>query len=223
VAAVAPPPVTAVRAAAVVQRFGRHVALGPLDLELAAGERLAVLGGNGAGKTTLLRMLATAARPASGFLELLGLDAIRQRERLRARIGYLGHQVGLYPALTALENLEFFAVLHGVGRSAAEEALALVRLASLAGTRAERLSRGQSQRLALARAVLHRPEVLVLDEPDASLDAEGRGLLRELCEGRTVVMATHDAALAKELCDRALLLKAGRAAGDPWTLRVVGG
>jgi heme ABC exporter ATP-binding subunit CcmA len=220
---VAPPPVTAVRAAAVVQRFGRHVALGPLDLELAAGERLAVLGGNGAGKTTLLRMLATAARPASGFLELLGLDAIRQRERLRARIGYLGHQVGLYPALTALENLEFFAVLHGVGHAAAEEALALVRLASLAGTRAERLSRGQSQRLALARAVLHRPEVLVLDEPDASLDAEGRGLLRELCEGRTVVMATHDAALAKELCDRALLLKAGRAAGDPWTLRVVGG
>jgi heme ABC exporter ATP-binding subunit CcmA len=220
--AAAAAPVTAVRAAAVVQRFGRHVALGPLDLELAGGVRLAVLGGNGAGKTTLLRMLATVVRPASGLLEVLGLDAIRQRERLRARIGYLGHQVGLYPALTALENLEFFAVLHGLGRADAEEALALVRLAALAGTRAERLSRGQQQRLALARAVLHRPELLVLDEPDASLDAEGRGLLGGLCEGRTVVMATHDTALARELCDRALLLKAGRAAGDPWTLRVVG-
>jgi heme ABC exporter ATP-binding subunit CcmA len=222
VAAVAPP-VTAVRAAALVQRFGSQVALGPLDLELPVGARLAVLGGNGAGKTTLLRMLATAARPASGALELLGLDAVRQRDRLRARIGYLGHQVGLYAALTALENLEFFATLHGLGRDAAEEALALVRLRPQSGTRAERLSRGQQQRLALARAVLHRPEALVLDEPDASLDAEGRGLLPGLFEGRTVVMATHDAALARELCGRALLLKAGRAAGDPWTLRVVGG
>jgi len=215
--------VTAVRTTALVQRFGTQVALGPLDLEVPAGARLAVLGGNGAGKTTLLRMLATAARPASGRLELLGLDAVRQRDRLRARLGYLGHQAGLYPALTALENLEFFAVLHGLGRAAAEEALALVRLTGLAGTRAERLSRGQQQRLALARAVLHRPEVLVLDEPDASLDAEGRALLAGLLEGRTVVLATHDTALAREVCDRAVLLRSGRDAGDPWALRVVNG
>ena len=215
--------VIAVRATALVQRFGTHVALGPLDLEVPAGARLAVLGGNGAGKTTLLRMLATAARPASGRLELLGLDAVRQRDRLRARLGYLGHQVGLYPALTALENLAFFAALHGLGRAEAEEALSLVRLAPLARTRAERLSRGQQQRLALARAVLHRPEALVLDEPDASLDAEGRALLAGLLQGRTVVLATHDAALARELCDRAMLLRAGRDAGDPWALRVVNG
>jgi heme ABC exporter ATP-binding subunit CcmA len=212
----------AVRAVSLVQRFGPHVALGPLDLELPAGARLAVLGGNGAGKTTLLRMLATAARPASGRLEVLGLDAVRQRDRLRARLGHLGHQVGLYPALTALENLEFFAELHGLGRPAAADALALVRLDARAGARVERLSRGQQQRLALARALLHRPELLVLDEPDASLDAEGRALLAGLFAGRTVVMATHDTALAREVCDRALLLRAGRAAGDPWTLRVVG-
>jgi len=205
-----------------VQRFGRQVALGPLDLQLPVGGRLAVLGGNGAGKTTLLRLLATAARPARGTLELLGLDAGRQRDRLRARLGYVGHQAGLQPALTALENLELFATLHGVAAGEARAALALVRLVPLAGRRAEQLSRGQQQRLALARAVLHRPELLVLDEPDASLDAEGRGLLGELFEGRTVVMATHDAALARELCDRALLLKAGRDAGDPWALRVVG-
>jgi heme ABC exporter ATP-binding subunit CcmA len=216
-------PVTAVGATALVQRFGTHVAVGPLDLELPAGARLAVLGGNGAGKTTLLRMLATTTRPASGRLELLGLDTVRQRDRIRARLGHLGHQVGLYPALTALENLEFFATLHGLGRAAAEEALALLRLAPLARTRAERLSRGQQQRLALARAVLHRPELLVLDEPDASLDAEGRELLGGLVEGRTVVMATHDTVLARELCDRAMLLKAGRDAGDPWQLWVVGG
>ncbi|HXM59041.1 MAG TPA: ATP-binding cassette domain-containing protein, partial [Candidatus Dormibacteraeota bacterium] len=103
----------AVRAVGVVQRFGRVVALGPLDLELPARGRLAVLGGNGAGKTTLLRVLATAARPAAGRLELMGLDAARQRDRLRARLGYLGHQVGVYPALTVRENLEFFATLHG--------------------------------------------------------------------------------------------------------------
>ena len=214
---------TVVRAAGIVQRFGRHVALGPLDLELRVRDRLAVLGGNGAGKTTLLRVLATAARPAAGRLELLGLDAARQRDRLRARLGYVGHQVGLYPALTVLENLEFFAILHGLGRHDAEAAMDLVRLTPLARVRAERLSRGQQQRLALARAVLHRPELLVLDEPDASLDADGRDVLAGLFEGRTVVMATHDAGLARELCHRAMLLKGGRDAGNPWTLRVVGG
>jgi heme ABC exporter ATP-binding subunit CcmA len=214
--------VDAVRARGLVQRFGSQVALGPVDLALPVRGRLAVLGGNGAGKTTLLRVLATAARPADGRLELLGLDASRQRERLRGRLGYLGHQAGLYPALTALENLEFFATLHGLGRRDAEAALALVRLAPLGSRRAGQLSRGQQQRLALARAVLHRPELLVLDEPDASLDGEGRDLLAGLFEGRTVVMATHDAALARELCDRAMLLKGGRDSGNPWTLRVVG-
>jgi heme ABC exporter ATP-binding subunit CcmA len=211
----------AIRAEGLLQRFGAVVAVGPVDLELRAGERLAVLGGNGAGKTTLLRLLATAARPARGRLELLGLDAGRQRERLRARLGYVGHQLGVYPALTAMENLEFFATLHGLGRADAAAAVELVGLASLAGRRVEQLSRGQQQRLALGRAVLHRPELLVLDEPDASLDNEGRSLLGQLFDGRTVVMATHDSALARQVCDRALLLRAGRAAGDPWSLRVV--
>jgi heme ABC exporter ATP-binding subunit CcmA len=211
----------AIRAEGLLQRFGAVVAVGPVDLELRAGERLAVLGGNGAGKTTLLRLLATAARPARGRLELLGLDAGRQRERLRARLGYVGHQLGVYPALTAMENLEFFATLHGLGRADAAAAVELVGLASLAGRRVEQLSRGQQQRLALGRAVLHRPELLVLDEPDASLDSEGRSLLGQLFDGRTVVMATHDSALARQVCDRALLLRAGRAAGDPWSLRVV--
>ena len=211
----------AIRAEGLLQRFGAVVAVGPLDLELRAGERLAVLGGNGAGKTTLLRLLATASRPARGRLELLGLDAGRQRERLRARLGYVGHQLGVYPALTAMENLEFFATLHGLGRADAAAAVELVGLASLAGRRVDQLSRGQQQRLALGRAVLHRPELLVLDEPDASLDSEGRSLLGQLFDGRTVVMATHDSALARQVCDRALLLRAGRAAGDPWSLRVV--
>lgn len=211
----------AIRAEGLMQRFGALVALAPLDLEVAPGERLAVLGGNGAGKTTLLRLLATAARPAAGRLDLLGLDSGRQRDRLRARLGYAGHQLGLYPALTTLENLEFFATLHGLGRVDAALALELVGLASLAGRSVGQLSRGQQQRLSLGRAVLHRPELLVLDEPDASLDGEGRNLLGQLFEGRTVVMATHDSTLARQVCTRALLLRAGRAAGDPWSLRVV--
>lgn len=213
----------AIEAAGLVQRFGSAVALGPVDLELARGERLAVLGGNGAGKTTLLRLLATAARPAAGRLELLGLDSRSQRERLRARLGYIAHQVGLYPALTALENLQFFATLHGLGRAEAASALELVGLDAQSSRRVEQLSRGQQQRLALGRAVLHNPELLVLDEPDASLDSEGRRLLARLLEGRSVVMATHDTDLARAVCDRAILLRAGRVAGDPWTLHVVRG
>jgi len=213
----------AIRADGLIQRFGALVALGPVDLELSKGERLAVLGGNGAGKTTLLRMLATVARPAAGRLELLGLDAQRERELLRARLGHVGHQVGLYPALTALENLEFFATLHGLGRAESVAALALVGLSSLARRRVEQLSRGQQQRLALGRAVLPRPELLVLDEPDASLDCEGPGLLGQLFEGRTVVMATHDACLARQLCDRALQLRTGRDAGDPWSSHMLHG
>ena len=212
---------TVVAARGLVQVFGSRVALGPIDLALAAGERLAVLGDNGAGKTTLLRILATAARPAAGDLDLFGLDASRKRERVRARLGYLGHLPGLYAALTARENLEFFATLHEVDRRRVAEALAATGLEAVAGDRVERLSRGQLQRLALARTVLHDPELLVLDEPDASLDAAGRTLLRTLMEGRTVVMATHDRILARELCGRGLLLRAGRDGGDPWNLQLL--
>jgi len=204
-----------------VQVFGRHLALGPIDLRLVDGERLAVLGDNGAGKTTLLRILATAARPTAGSLQLFGLDASSGRDRVRARLGYLGHRHGLYPALTARENVEFFATLHGVERARVAGALVETGLEAVADRRVEELSRGQQQRLALARTTLHRPELLVLDEPDASLDAAGRGLLSRMMEGRTVVMATHDRPLARDLCGRGLLLRAGRDAGDPWKLHLL--
>jgi heme ABC exporter ATP-binding subunit CcmA len=212
--------VTTVLARGVSFRYGADVALHPLGIDLEAGDRLAVLGGNGAGKTTLLRMLATAARPSSGTLHLLGLEAVRDRTRLRARIGYCGHQPGLYGALSALENLRFYCILYGLPRSRAAEALELV---GLAGTDrpASELSRGMQQRLAIARSVLHDPELWVLDEPDASLDNEGRLLLSRLAGGRTLVLATHDRELAAELCDRTLTLRDGRVVQPPKRLERV--
>jgi len=194
----------AIEAVGLRQRYGSRTVLGPLDLVLEAGESLAVLGENGSGKTTLLRLLATAARPAGGELRMLGLDASVERTELRRRIGYLGDRPGHYPALTARENLEFFAVLQGVDRSRAVATLELVGLAAVADRRAAELSRGMAQRLGLGRAVLHAPELLVLDEPDAGLDEEGRRLLARLAEGRSLVLATHDRELATQLCGRTL-------------------
>ena len=203
------------------QRFGTDLALDAVDLVLDKGEHLAVLGENGAGKTTLLRVLATAARPTSGSLEIFGLDALRERKRLRGRIGFVGHAPGLYPALSAAENLEFFCALQGVSRSRIDETLELVGLTDAGARPAGKLSRGEQQRLAIGRAVLHDPRLLVLDEPDASLDSGGANLLAKVMEGRTAVLATHDHALANRLCQRTLVLRNGRSLGAGTRLRVV--
>jgi heme ABC exporter ATP-binding subunit CcmA len=213
--------VSAVVANELTQRFGSELALDAVDLALDQGDHLAVLGDNGAGKTTLLRILATAARPTSGRLEIFGLDAVRERKALRARIGFVAHAPGLYPALTATENLEFFCALHDVDRKHVPEALDLVGLTDVASRPAGRLSRGEQQRLAIGRAVLHGPRLLVLDEPDASLDSGGPDLLAKVMSGRTVVLATHDHALANRLCERTVVLRNGRSLGSGTRLRVV--
>ena len=201
--------------------FGSEPALEDVDLVLDSGEHMAVLGENGAGKTTLLRILATAARATSGQLEILGLDAYRERRRLRRRIGYVAHAPGLYPALTARENLEFFCDLHGVERTRVRTALETVGLMDVAGRAAARLSRGMQQRLAIARSILHDPRLLVLDEPDASLGADAGDLLADVMADRTVVIATHDHALASRLCPRSLVLRHGRSVGTAKRLHVV--
>ena len=203
------------------QWYGSEPALEGVDLVMDSGEHMAVLGENGAGKTTLLKILATAMRPTSGQLEILGLDAFRERKRLRRRIGFVAHSPGLYPALTATENLEFFCDLYGVGRSRAAEVLEAVGMKEVAHRRCERLSRGMQQRLAIARAILHDPRLLVLDEPDTSLGSDAADLLSGIMAGRTVVLATHDHALASRLCPRSLVLRHGRSAGTPTRLHVV--
>jgi heme exporter protein A len=202
-------------------RFGPELALDAVDLVLDTGEHMAVLGENGAGKTTLLRILATASRPTSGRLEIMGVDALRERRRLRARIGFVAHAPGHYPALTAAENLEFFCSLYGVSRARVQETLALVGLGEFAARPAGQLSRGMQQKLAIGRAILHDPKLLVLDEPDASLGSDGAELLTQVMQGRTVVMATHDHALANRLCRRTLVLRHGRSVGTATRLRVV--
>jgi heme ABC exporter ATP-binding subunit CcmA len=203
------------------QRFGSELGIDSVDLTLEPGEHLAVLGENGAGKTTLLRILATAARPTSGSLEIFGLDAMRERRRLHARIGFVAHAPGLYPALSSAENLEFFCSLQGIDSSRVPETLALVGLSGVARRPAGRLSRGEQQRLAIGRAILHDPELVVLDEPDASLDSGGADLLAKVMHGRSAVLATHDQALANRLCQRAIVLRTGRVLGAGARLQVV--
>ena len=212
---------TTVIGTALTQRFGSEVALDAVDVAIDGGEHLAVLGENGAGKTTLLRILATAARPTSGSLEIFGLDGMVERRRLRARIGFVAHSPGLYPALSAAENLQFFCTLQGVDRARVAEVLDLVGLIEVACRPAGKLSRGEQQRLAIGRAVLHDPRLLVLDEPDASLDSDGADLLARVMRGRTAIIATHDHALANRLCQRTLVLRRGRLVGVPTRLRVV--
>ena len=206
---------------ALTHRFGAEVALDSVDLVLDTGEHMAVLGDNGAGKTTLLRILATALRPTAGKLTIAGLDAFRERHRLRQHIGYVAHAPGLYPALSALENLEFFCDLHDVNRSRAAEVVQVVGLDEVAHRPAGQLSRGMQQRLAIARAILHSPKMLALDEPDASLGSDAGELLTRVMQGRTVVLATHDHALANRLCPRTLVLRRGRSVGTATRLRVV--
>ncbi len=201
--------------------FGNEPALDSVDLVVERGDHVAVLGENGAGKTTLLRILATALRPSAGKLEIMGLDGLKERARLRGRMAYVAHSHGLYPALTAEENLAFFCDLRGADRARVPEALGVTGLTPLAKRRVSELSRGMQQRLAIARAMLHDPLLLILDEPDASLDSEGADLLGAVMKNRTVVLATHNQALATRLCPRSLVLRKGRVLGAGSRLRIV--
>jgi heme exporter protein A len=179
--------------------FGERIALGGIDLSLEEGETLVVLGPNGAGKTTLLRVLATLLRPSAGEARVLGAALPREAWRVRGRVGFLGHEALLYRDLTGRENLRFHARLHGMRDETAEarigELLTAVGMERRADERVAELSAGMRQRLALCRCVLHEPELLLLDEPESNLDAEGRELARGLIgpgEARTRVIVTHD-------------------------------
>jgi heme exporter protein A len=201
------------------REFGGTPVLAGVDLTVEAGELVVLLGSNGAGKTTLLRMLATLLRPSGGTLTLFGEDASRRPPAARRRLGYVGHESACYPDLTGRENLEFHAELHGVPDSARRIA-DLLRWAGLedAARRPARVySRGMVQRLALARALLHGPELLLLDEPFSGLDlaavARLETLLGELRRsGHAIVLSTHDLDRVAGLATRVAMLHRGRIA-----------
>jgi heme exporter protein A len=199
--------------------YGDRPALDGVGFELAAGGSLVVLGPNGAGKTTLLRILATLLRPSGGSVRVLGCSLPDEAWKLRGRIGYLGHEPLLYRDLSGRENLRFQARLHGIEREPAEarieELLRAVGMERRADERVAELSAGMRQRLSICRCVLHRPQLLLLDEPDSNLDAEGRELARALIgpgEERTRVVVTHDPERHLPEADQVLRLGIGETA-----------
>ena len=196
--------------------YGERTVLDGIGLELGRGETLLVLGPNGAGKTTLLRILATLLRPSGGEVRALGCSLPDEAWKLRGRVGLLGHEPLLYRDLSGRENLRFHANLHGLRGEAAEERIAALLAAVDMDRRAEQhvaeLSAGMRQRLAIARCVLHEPELLLLDEPDSNLDAEGRELARTLIgpgAGRTRVVVSHDPERFEAEAQQVLRLEAG--------------
>jgi heme exporter protein A len=199
--------------------FGGPAVLKGVDLSIEQGDLITVFGPNGAGKTTLLKILAGLLRPAKGTVLIAGVDAARSPTSLRRLIGMISHQPYVYPQLTGRENLEFYAGLYGLvdPRRKAKQMLEQMQLQTAADTEVGTYSRGMQQRLAVARALLHDPRVLLLDEPFTGLDQQGRehlsGLLRDLRSGeRTIVMTTHDIDEGLGLSDRLAVLARGRVA-----------
>jgi heme exporter protein A len=197
------------------RRYGERIALTGVSLTVPTGATLALLGGNGAGKTTLLRVLAGLLRPHRGEARVLGAILPRERWKLPGRVGYVGHEPLLYRELSGRENLAYQASLHGVDGARVERVLAEVAMSRRADEPVRELSKGMVQRLAVARAVLHDPELLLLDEPRANLDPAAAELLEPLigrASGRTRVLVSHDVERAVAESDQVLGLKAGRPA-----------
>jgi heme exporter protein A len=195
------------------REYGDRLALREVSVDLARGATLLVLGPNGAGKTTLLRILATLLRPSAGEVSVFGAALPREAWRIRGRIGFLGDEPLLYRELTVIENLEFHARLHGLDRAAARRARALLEQVAMdarADERVGNLSAGLRQRVAVCRAALHQPDLLLLDEPTAHLDPEASALVEPLigpAGGRTRVLVSHEPARDVPETDLVLALR----------------
>jgi heme exporter protein A len=198
-----------------VRRYGEREALSGVDLSLQEGRTLVVFGPNGAGKTTLLRVLATLLRPHEGAVRVLGSAIPDEGWAVRGRIGLLAHEPLLYRELSAEQNLRFHARLHGVPASRVAEVLAAVEISARSDEPLRTLSRGMVQRVAVARTVLHDPDLLLLDEPYANLDPAAVELVAPLIgssSGRTRVLCSHDPGGGLAEADLVLGLRAGRVA-----------
>jgi heme exporter protein A len=199
-----------------LKRFGPKTVLRNLDFEAQTGEFVALLGPNGAGKTTFLRILASLSRPTLGQVSVAGYALPGQAAAVRRRLGVVSHQPLLYGDLTAGENLTFYGRMYGVAHLSERIDSVLVTVGLLQRSRdlVRTFSRGMQQRLAIGRAILHDPEVLLLDEPHTGLDQDACEMLDAVLqqvsrEGRTVVMTSHDLARAADLANRFDVLTRG--------------
>lgn len=225
------PPAPAIKTRGLCRSFGKLQAVDQVSMSVPPGEIFGLLGSNGAGKTTLVKMLTTLLPPTSGTAEVGGFDILRCPAQVRRRIGYVPQMLSADGMLTARENLVFAAKLHGIGGDAraprVDEALAFMGLTEAADRLVKTYSGGMIRRLELALAMLHRPQVLFLDEPTIGLDPIARhsvwDRLREMRRslGMTVLLTTHDMEEAEALCDSLAILHAGRVAvvGRPADLR----
>ena len=205
-----------IQARKLVKRFGSKTVLRGLDFEVRAGEFVALLGPNGAGKTTFIRILASLSHPSLGEVRVAGHRLPHQAAAVRARLGVVSHTPLLYGDLTAEENLQFYGRLYGLQRPGEriDEVLGMIGLDSRRRDLVRTFSRGMQQRLAIGRAVLHDPDVMLFDEPHTGLDQDASAMLDAVlqsvaAQGRTVVMTSHDLARAEALASRFDVLSRG--------------
>ncbi len=207
-----------IHASSLTRSYGEFKAVDDVSFDIGRGEVVGLLGHNGAGKTTIMKILTGYLEPTAGSASVDGLDVVKQRQMAQQRIGYLPENCPLYPEMTVIDYLEYQAELHAVPErdrlAALRTAIARTELASKATQRIAILSRGYRQRVGVAQAILHQPQVLILDEPTNGLDPAQiqhmRTLLRELAEHATVVLSTHILQEVQAICDRVLILRAGR-------------
>lgn len=208
-----------IRIEGLVKSYGHLPVLRGVDLHIQAGEFVTLVGANGAGKTTLLRVVATLLQPTAGKVSIGGWPLPRHAEKVRRHIGLVSHHALLYGDLSAAENLHFYARMYGLDRreERVQAALKQVGLAARQRDAVRTFSRGMTQRLTIARATLHEPDVLLFDEPYTGLDQEASALLDDLlraqaAQGRTILMITHDLVHGLNLADRVAILNRGKIA-----------
>jgi heme exporter protein A len=211
----------AIQVRKLTKAFGHHVALRGLDLKVDEGEFLTLFGPNGAGKTTLIRIVASLTRPTSGTVHVRGEDLGKAATALRRHIGLISHNPLLYGDLTPDENLGFFARMYDLPDAPAriDAVLGQVGLAARRRDPVRTFSRGMVQRLTIARAILHDPAIMLLDEPYTGLDLQAADMLRMVLQelaasSRTVILTTHNLEQGLEMCDRAAVLNRGKVAWE---------
>ena len=210
-------PSLAIETRGVTKLFGERRALRDIDLKVSWGERLVIFGPNGAGKTTLVKVLSTLVKPSSGSVLLDGIDIHNKAVQVRHKISLVGHQTLLYDDLTIYENLKFYGKMYDVPNleKRIHEVISWVQLDSRLHDRTGILSHGLQQRASIARAVLHNPSILFLDEPEVGLDPHVSTVIRDVLDStvsgiRTVVMTTHNLERGLELSDRVIILDRGK-------------